>query len=98
MYGKINACFALDAISSFLGQGLTNNWSTPFISFFILNLMDPFNILIQNKWAYSQLGYPKGGFNEKKIAKDYFEFLLQLLFHDYSGLVCDYNNNDVMLM
>jgi hypothetical protein len=41
---------------------------------------------------------PKKWFNKKKIAKDYFEFLLQLLFHDYSGLVCDYNNNDVMLM
>jgi hypothetical protein len=30
------------------------------------------------------------------IAKDYFGLLLQLLFHDYSGLVYDYN--DVMLI
>jgi hypothetical protein len=42
-------------------------------------------------WAYSQLGYPKGWSNGKKIAKDYFGFLLHLLFHDYSGLVYGYN-------
>jgi hypothetical protein len=28
---------------------------------------------------------------KKRIAKDYFEFLLYLLFHDYSGLVYNYN-------
>jgi hypothetical protein len=33
--------------------------------------------------------YQKGQSNEKKIAKDYFGFLLHLLFHDYSGLVYD---------
>jgi len=42
-------------------------------------------------WAYSQSGYPKGQSNEKRIAKDYFEFLLHLLFHNYSVLVYDYN-------
>jgi hypothetical protein len=41
--------------------------------------------------AYSQSRYPKGRSNEKKTTKDYFEFLLHLLFHDYSGLVYDYN-------
>ncbi len=41
--------------------------------------------------AYSQSGYPKGRSNGKMIAKDYFEFLLHLLFHDYNGLVYDYN-------
>jgi hypothetical protein len=49
-------------------------------------------------WAYSWLGYQKGWFNEKKTTKDYFGFLLHLLFHDYSGLVYDYNSNDVMLI
>jgi hypothetical protein len=49
-------------------------------------------------WAYSQLGYPKGQFNKKMIAKDYFGFLLHFLFHDYEGLVYDYNYNDVMLI
>jgi hypothetical protein len=29
--------------------------------------------------------------NKKRIAKDYFEFLLHLLFHDYKGLLYDYN-------
>jgi hypothetical protein len=33
----------------------------------------------------------KGWSNEKKIAKDYFGFLLHSLFYDYSGLVYDYN-------
>jgi len=51
-----------------------------------------------DKWASSQLGYPKGWSNGKKIAKDYFGFLLYLLFHGYSGLVYDYNYNDVMLI
>jgi hypothetical protein len=98
MCGKTNACFALDAISFFWGQDLTNNWHTPSISIFLLNLMDPFNLLIQKKWAYSESRYPKWWFNEKTTTKDYFEFLLHLLFHDYSGLVYDYNYNDVMLM
>jgi hypothetical protein len=34
----------------------------------------------------------------KKAAKDYFGFLLHLLFHNYSGLIYDYNYNDVMLI
>ncbi len=42
-------------------------------------------------WAYLQLGYPKGQSNEKKTTKDYFEFSLHILFHDYSGSVYDYN-------
>jgi hypothetical protein len=45
------------------------------------------------KWAYSQSGYPKGRSNEKglqRTTKDYFEFLLHLLFYDYCGLVYDY--------
>jgi hypothetical protein len=42
-------------------------------------------------WAYSQSGYSKGQFNKKTFAKDYFEFLLYLLFYNYSGLVYDYN-------
>jgi hypothetical protein len=33
----------------------------------------------------------KGRSNQKGIAKDYFGFLLQLLFHDYSGLINYYN-------
>jgi len=32
------------------------------------------------------------------IAKNYLKFLLHLLFHDYIGLVYDYNYNDVMLI
>ncbi len=28
---------------------------------------------------------------QKKIVKDYFRFLLHSLFHDYNGLVYDYN-------
>jgi hypothetical protein len=28
------------------------------------------------------IGYPKGWSNEKRAAKDYFLFLLHLLFHD----------------
>jgi hypothetical protein len=41
--------------------------------------------------AYSQSRYPKGWSNGKRTTKDYFGFLLHLLFHDYSGLVYDYN-------
>ncbi len=41
--------------------------------------------------AYSQLRYPKGQFNGKRITKDNFGLLLHLLFHDYSGLVYAYN-------
>jgi hypothetical protein len=33
-------------------------------------------------WEYSQLGYPKGWSNKKRIAMDYFEFLLHILFQD----------------
>jgi hypothetical protein len=40
--------------------------------------------------AYSQSWYPKGRFNEKRTAKDYFGFLLHLLFYDYKGLLYDY--------
>jgi hypothetical protein len=50
-----------------------------------------FERIFLKSWAYSQLGYPKGLSNGKRIAKDYFGFLLHLLFHDYSGLVYDYN-------
>ncbi len=35
---------------------------------------------------------------QKKTSKDYFRFLLHLLFHDHNGLVYDYNYNDVMLI
>jgi hypothetical protein len=42
--------------------------------------MGIFIIRVSKKW-----------FNKKKIAKDYFGFLLYLLFHDYNGLVYDYN-------
>jgi hypothetical protein len=42
-------------------------------------------------WAYSQSRYPTGWFNGKRIAKNYFGFLLHLLFHDYNGSVYDYN-------
>ncbi len=41
--------------------------------------------------TYSQLGYPKGWFNGKMTTKYYFGFLLHLLFHDYNGLVYNYN-------
>jgi hypothetical protein len=33
--------------------------------------------------AYSQSRYPIGKYNGKKTTKDYFGFLLHLLFHDY---------------
>jgi hypothetical protein len=33
----------------------------------------------------------KDGLTKKKTTKDYFGFLLHLLFHDYNGLVYDYN-------
>jgi hypothetical protein len=36
-------------------------------------------------------GTQKDGLMKKKITKDYFGFLLHLLFHDYNGLVYDYN-------
>jgi hypothetical protein len=48
--------------------------------------------------AHSQLRYTKRQSNEKKNVKNYFEFLLYLLFHDYNGLVYHYNYNDVMLI
>lgn len=35
---------------------------------------------------------------QKKTSKDYFRFLLHLLYHDHNGLVYDYNYNDVMLI
>ncbi len=41
--------------------------------------------------AYSQSIYPKGQSNKKRTTKDYFGFLLHFLFHDYSGLVYNYN-------
>jgi hypothetical protein len=34
---------------------------------------------------------------EKKTTKDCFGFLLHSLFHDYKGLVYDYNYNDVLI-
>jgi hypothetical protein len=39
--------------------------------------------------AYSKSEYPKGRSNGKRTTKDYFGFLL--LYHDYNGLVYDYN-------
>jgi hypothetical protein len=54
--------------------------------------------------TYNSLGHihnhgtQKDGLMKKMIAKDYFGFLLHLLFHDYNGLVYDYNYNDVMLI
>jgi hypothetical protein len=42
-------------------------------------------------WAYSQSQYLKGWSNEKRTIKDSFSFLLHLFFHDYSGLIYDYN-------
>jgi hypothetical protein len=50
------------------------------------------------KQAYSQSRYQKGQSNKKKTSKDHFGFLLHLLFHDYNGLMYDYNYNDVMLI
>jgi hypothetical protein len=41
--------------------------------------------------AYSQSGYPKGRSNRKMTTKDYFGPSLHLLFHDYNGLLYDYN-------
>ncbi len=52
----------------------------------------------QDVRAYSQSRYPKGRSNRKRITKDYFGFLLHLLFHDYNELVYDYNYNDFMLI
>ncbi len=43
------------------------------------------------KRVYSQSGYPKGWSNKKKDCKGLFWILLHLLFHDYNGLVYDYN-------
>jgi hypothetical protein len=42
-------------------------------------------------WEYSQLGYPEGRSNKKRIVMEYFGSLLHLLFHHYSRLVYDYN-------
>jgi hypothetical protein len=50
-----------------------------------------FENILQDIWAYSQSRYLKGQSNGKNTIKDYFGFLLHLLFHDYSGLVYDYN-------
>jgi hypothetical protein len=36
-------------------------------------------------------GTQKDSLTEKKTTKDYFRLLLHLLFHDYRGLVYDYN-------
>ncbi len=47
--------------------------------------------LVGNRRAYSQLGYLKGWSNGKMTTKDYFGFLLHLLFHNYRGLVYNYN-------
>jgi hypothetical protein len=46
--------------------------------------------LVGNKRAYVQSGYPKEWSNGQMITKDYFGFLLHLLFHNYRGLVYDY--------
>jgi len=43
-------------------------------------------------------GTQKENLLKKKTAKDYFGFLLHLLFHDYSGLIYNYKYNDVMLI
>jgi hypothetical protein len=42
-------------------------------------------INLNKNWAHSQLGYSKRQW-KKKTTKDYFGFLLHLLFHDYKGL------------
>jgi hypothetical protein len=52
----------------------------------ILNIYGTLHNIIR---AYSQLGYPKGRSNRKMTTKDYFRFLLHLLFHDYRGLIDD---------
>jgi hypothetical protein len=41
---------------------------------------------------------PKGRSNKERITKNYFKFLLYLLFHDYNGLVYAYYYNDFMLI
>jgi hypothetical protein len=41
-------------------------------------------------------GTKNDSLTKKRIAKDYFGFLVYLIFHDYSGLVYVYNYNDVM--
>jgi hypothetical protein len=68
------------------GSEAQNDVNFYFILFFpfILDFLYIFN------WAYLQLGYQKGWFN-RKDCKDYFGCLLHLLFHDYNGLVYDYN-------
>jgi len=43
-------------------------------------------------------GTQKESLMKKKTTKNYFGFLLHLLFYDYSGLVYDYNYNDAMLI
>jgi len=65
--------------------------NTYFFLYKNLNIKIIFIIFMDTQWAYSQLGYPKGQSNEKRTTKDYFGFLLYLIFHDYSGLVYDYN-------
>jgi hypothetical protein len=56
-----------------------------------MGIINIYGILHDIIGAYSQLGYPKGRFNIIMTTKDYFGFLLHLLFHDYRGLVYDYN-------
>jgi hypothetical protein len=46
---------------------------------------------MQLSGAYSQSKYLKRQSNEKRTTKDYFGFLLHLLFHEYTRLVYDYN-------
>ncbi len=45
--------------------------------------------------AYSDQSAQNDGL-QKKTWKDYFRFLLHLLFHDHNGLVYDYNYNNVI--
>ncbi len=61
-----------------------DNFELFFLSYIIIVIMDCCR-------AYSQVRCPKGLSNGKKIAKNYFGFLLCSLFRDYKGLVYDYN-------
>jgi len=65
---------------------------------FLQNMMGDMDGIYLKYWAYSQSRYPKKWSNKKRTIKIYFGFLLHLLFHDYNGLVYDYNYNDVKLI
>jgi hypothetical protein len=56
-----------------------------------MDILTIYGILHNIIGAYSQLEYPKGRSNKKMTTKNYFGFLLHLIFHDYRGLAYDYN-------